>query len=109
MGRKPDRMRLYESQIQQYIDDFHGYHADPTPEEYARAKHRLWTYHQDRFINTLKGYHEVFANFYGDETKNTDSLGGNAGQLRSDWQASGAIHAAAQQIHRAHEAVHPTS
>ena len=59
MGRGADRMRLYDDAIQGYVDRFHGLYAHPTPEQYERAKHMLWSYHEDRFLDTLKGYHEV--------------------------------------------------
>lgn len=61
-------MRLYESKIQESVDEFHGLYADPTPEEYEQAKHMLWSLHQDRFFDTLKGYHKVVMSRAAEET-----------------------------------------
>ena len=59
MNRNIYYTRLYEPEIQKFIDEFHAFHAEPTEEEYVQARQRLWSYHLDRFIDTLKGYHEV--------------------------------------------------
>ncbi|KZV71009.1 hypothetical protein PENSPDRAFT_651037 [Peniophora sp. CONT] len=65
MGRETRRMRLYEYEIQEYVDEFHGLHPEPTPEQYQQAQRMLRSYHQDRFLDTLKGYHEGVCDLSG--------------------------------------------
>ncbi|KZV71010.1 hypothetical protein PENSPDRAFT_664693 [Peniophora sp. CONT] len=48
-----------------YVTSFRGLHPDPTPEEYDQAKNMLWSYHEDRFLDTLKGYHEGYCDLVG--------------------------------------------
>ena len=52
-------LKLHENEIWEYVARFHRIHGEPTAEDYEQAKNMLWIYHQDRFFDTLKGYHQV--------------------------------------------------
>lgn len=52
-------MKLHEDEIQEHVASFHRIHTSPTAEDYDQEKNMLWIFHQDRLLNTLKGYHKV--------------------------------------------------
>ncbi|KZV71005.1 hypothetical protein PENSPDRAFT_685014 [Peniophora sp. CONT] len=51
-------MKLHEDEIQEHIATFHRVYTSPSEEEYNQEKNMLWIFHQDRLLDTLKGYHQ---------------------------------------------------
>ena len=52
-------LRLYDDKIHEQVVTFHEVCESPTADDYDQEKNMLWSLHQDRFLDTLKGYHKV--------------------------------------------------
>ena len=52
-------MRLLEDKIRESVRVFRNAYDHPSAEDYEHERNALWVYHQERFFDTLIGYHKA--------------------------------------------------